>query len=332
MSKNPAYIFEEEILIRLSGFKSYLKELGNGENTIGQKVNYAGFYLRWLEEERLQAEEAGYNDLLSFIDSCRLDGESTTHINRKLRSIRDFYDWLKREVEATTNPAANLYLKGTTHRVVSGVIDFKALENLYQDYPAETLRQKRNRVILGLLIYQGLSTEDLQKLETSDVQIKEGKVHVRGDRRINRRVLDLRPFQVMELHEYITITRPSIIEGTGRPAPARKPGKINDEKLKTQLLISINGSENMKNSLLHLFREVRKQHPTVTSAKKIRQSVITYWLKTMNLRQVQYMAGHKRVSSTERYLGNNLESLKDKLEKYHPLNNKMGIAKCDTQF
>jgi integrase/recombinase XerD len=70
----------------------------------------------------------------------------------------------------------------------------------------------------------------------------------------------------------------------------------------------------------------------VTNAGKIRQSVITYWLKTMNLRQVQYMAGHKRVSSTERYLGNNLESLKDKLEKCHPLNNKLGIAKCDTQF
>jgi len=321
MSKNPAYIFDEEILIRLSGFNIYLKELGNGANTISQKINYAGFYLKWLEEERLQTEDARYNDLLSFIDSCRLDGNSNTHINRKLRSIRDLYDYLKREGLVTTNPAANLYLKGTSHRVVSGVIDFKALESLYQSYPAESLRQKRNKVILGLLIYQGLSTEDLQKLEISDVQLKEGKVHVRGDRRINRRTLDLKPFQVMELYEYLKVTRPAIIEGIRHPAPARKPEKINTEKLKTQLLISINGSENIKNSLLHLFREVKKLNPVVTNAGKIRQSVITYWLKTMNLRQVQYMAGHKRVSSTERYLGNNLESLKDKLEKCHPLNN-----------
>lgn len=321
MSKNPAYIFDEGILIRLGGFKSYLTELGNGENTISQKINYAGFYLRWLEEERLQTEEAGYNDLLSFVDSCRLDGESTTHINRKIRSIRDFYEYLKRQGEVTTNPAANLYLKGNCHKIVSGTIEYKILEDLYQIYPTLTLREKRNKVILGLLVYQGLSTEDLQKLETSDVQIKEGKVHVRGDRRINRRVLDLRPFQVMEMYEYITVTRKAIIEGISHPAPARKPGKINADRLKTQLLISINGSENMKNSLLHFFREIKKLNPTVTSAKKIRQSVITYWLKTMNLRQVQYMAGHKRVSSTERYLGNNLESLKDKLEKCHPLNN-----------
>lgn len=320
MNKKLEYIFDEAILTRLRDFKRYLKELGNGASTISQKSNYAGFYLKWLEEERLQMGDARYNDLLNFIDSCRLNGDSTTIINRKLRSIRDLYDYLKREELVTTNPASNLYLKGTSHRVVSGVIDFKALESLYQGYPAETLRQKRNKVILGLLIYQGLSTEDLQKLEISDVQLKEGKVHISGDRRINRRTLDLKPFQVMELHEYLTVTHPAIIEGISHPAPARKPEKINTEKLKTQLLISINGSENIKNSLLHLFREVRKLNPVVTNAKKIRQSVITYWLKTLNLRQVQYMAGHKRVSSTERYLGNNLESLKDKLEKCHPLN------------
>jgi hypothetical protein len=44
------------------------------------------------------------------------------------------------------------------------------------------------------------------------------------------------------------------------------------------------------------------------------------WLKTYNLRQVQYIAGHKYVSSTERYQANNLENLQNKLEKFHPLN------------
>jgi len=42
-------------------------------------------------------------------------------------------------------------------------------------------------------------------------------------------------------------------------------------------------------------------------------------LNNHNLRQVQYMAGHKHVSSTERYAMNNLEELKTEVEKYHPL-------------
>ena len=318
-NKKPEYNFDSEIKIRLEGFKTCLHEIGNDKNTIRQKSNYAGYYLKWLESERLQVTDARYNDLLSFIDYCRLEGNTTGHINMKLRSIRNYYEYLKKLGAVTINPAANLYLKGTSHRVVSGIIDFKALESIYQAYPATTLRQKRNKIILGLLIYQGLNTEDLSRLVTENVKLKEGKIHVPGDRRRNSRNMELKPFQILELHEYLTEIRPLIIKGIENPKPARKPDKINNERINNQLFISINGSEDIKNSLLHLFREIKKINPVIVSAIKIRQSVITYWLRTMNLRQVQYMAGHKYVSSTERYQRSNLENLQNKLEKYHPL-------------
>jgi len=52
---------------------------------------------------------------------------------------------------------------------------------------------------------------------------------------------------------------------------------------------------------------------------QVRQSVIAEWLKTKDLRMAQYMAGHKYVSTTERYQVNNLEDLEEALNKYHPL-------------
>ena len=318
-NRNPEYSFGGEIKARLVGFKAFLQDLGSDKNTIRQKSNYAGYYLRWLASERLQVTDARYNDLLSFIDYCRLEGNSTGHINTKLRSIRAYYEYLKKMGSVTINPAANLYLKGTSHKVVSGIIDFKALENLYQAYPIETLRQKRNKIILGLLIYQGLNTEDLGRLTTGNVKLREGKIHVPGDRRRGSRNMELRSFQVLELHEYLTVVRPEILKEIDKPKPARRPDRINSERLRDQLFISINGSENIKNSLFHMFREIKKINPIIISAIKIRQSVITYWLRTMNLRQVQYMAGHKYVSSTERYQRSNLENLQNKLEKYHPL-------------
>jgi integrase/recombinase XerD len=319
MNKKPEYNFDSEIKTRLEGFKSCLREIGSDKNTIRQKSNYAGYYLKWLEGEHLQPEDARYNDLLSFIDYCKLEGNTNGHINMKLRSIRNFYEYLKKFGTVTINPANNLHLKGSCLRVISGTINFKELESLYQDYTTSTLRQKRNKVILGLLVYQGVTTDDLKRIDTGDVHLKEGKVHVPGDRRRGSRNLELRPFQVLELHEYLTVVRPMIIKGIDNPKPSRKPDKINIERIKSQLFISINGSENIKNSLWHLFREIKKINPCIINAIKIRQSVITYWLKTMNLRQVQYMAGHKYVSSTERYQTNSLENLQSKLEKYHPL-------------
>jgi len=59
--------------------------------------------------------------------------------------------------------------------------------------------------------------------------------------------------------------------------------------------------------------------PRLNNMAQIRASVITNWLQHYNLREVQYMAGHKYVSSTERYRTDNLEDLQKELEKYHPL-------------
>lgn len=319
MSKRPEYTFNKEIESKLKDFRTYLQQLGNDTNTIRQKVNYTGYFLNWLESEHLQPEETRYNDLLNFIDYCKLEGNSKKHINSKLRSVRGFYEYLKKLNPKIINPAANLYLKGTHKKAISGIIDFAALENLYQSFETKTNRDKRNKIILGLLIYQGVTTEELKQLEPGHLKLKEGKIYIPGDRRRNSRKLELKPFQILELHEYLIETRPKILNEITAPRPARKPDRINKTRLENQLFISINGSENIKNSLLHLFRAIRKTKPEITSPKQIRASVITNWLKNYNLRQVQYMAGHKYVSSTERYQLNNLDNLQSKLEKLHPL-------------
>ena len=69
-----------------------------------------------------------------------------------------------------------------------------------------------------------------------------------------------------------------------------------------------------------MFRALKKKYPNVKSGKQIRMSVITNKLKTHNLREVQYFAGHKWVSSTERYKLGNIEDLKKEVDKFHPLN------------
>jgi integrase/recombinase XerD len=294
MAKKDAYRFTGEIKQQVECFQYHLKEQQHLDTgIIRQKTNYAGCFLKWLESERLQPQDTRYNDLLNFIDYCKLEGMSKTHLNRVIASVRDYYRFLKTSQPDIINPATGLYLKGHRCKVVSGTIGFKELENLYQTCKTGTLREKRNKVILGLLIYQGITTEELSKLETGHVNLKEGKIHIPGNRRRNSRTLELKPFQVMELHQYLTEIRPKILAEINNPKPARKPGRINKTRIKEQLFVSLNGSEHIKNSLLHLFRDVQKIKPGIMNAAQIRQSVITDWLKTRNLREVQYMSGHK---------------------------------------
>ena len=320
MSKKPEYSFNKAIQDKLKGFETYLQKLGNGKDTIRQKMNYTGYFLKWLDNEHLQPNETRYNDLLNFIDYCKLEGKSKKHINRKLSSIRNYYDFLKKQSPNIINPALNLNLKGIKQKLPSNLINYQKLEKLYSNYQAETNREKRNRIILGLLIYQAVTTEELKQLEPNHLKLKEGKIYVPGGRKRKGRILELKPFQILDLHEYLSEIRPGILNSINKPKPARKPDRINKTRLKNQLFISINGSENIKNSLLHMFKAIQKTNPEILHPKQIRASVITYWLKNHNLREVQYMAGHKYVSSTERYQLNNLDNLQSKLEKLHPLN------------
>ena len=165
MPEKDAYRFTDEILQQVKSFQDHLQSRHLNTGTIRQKTNYAGYFLKWLESERLQPQDTRYNDLLNFIDSCRLEGMSKTHVNRVIASIRDYYSFLKNSQPGMINPATGLYLKGHRYKVVSGIIGFNELETLYQTCQTGTLREKRNKIILGLLIYQGVTTEELSKLE-----------------------------------------------------------------------------------------------------------------------------------------------------------------------
>ncbi len=324
--KKDKYKFNQTIKSQLKSFSFHLKIKGYSPATIKQKTNYAGYFLSWIETERLAPETTRYTDMLSFMDHCRTNNFSKKHINTALLSVRNYFDYLKTESPELVNPATNLKVKGETRKVPNTSINYATLEKLYNDLETTDNRSKRNKTMLGLLIYQGVTTEELGQLETSHVKLNRGTIFIPGGRKRNSRTLELKPFQILELHEYLNHIRPKIISEINNPKSARlacrsgrKPNKINHERLKDQLFISINGSEHIKPGLLHMFRAIHKTNPEIQNAMQIRTTVITHWLKTHNLRQVQYMAGHKYVSSTERYKINSLDNLKDKLEKLHPL-------------
>ncbi len=129
------------------------------------------------------------------------------------------------------------------------------------------------------------------------------------------------------------MTRPKIIQDiqsgerekhTSRPAcgsfsVGRKPNEIKGATLQNQLFISLKGSDNIKSSIRFLMDDLRKTDTQVKDAMQIRKSVIVNWLKEKDIRQVQYLAGHSSISSTERYQAANLEELEEALKIHHPL-------------
>jgi len=299
----------------MENFKNYLIKKNYEPNTIEQNIRYAKNWLEMLINENLKPDEVRYNDILSFIEHLKEQDKSVKNINRHLLAIRHYYQYL----DININPAEGVFLKGTSRNIPKDLLEEKDLKEIYETYPVYTDRDKRNKAILGLLINQAITTEELHKLEPKHLLLDKGKIIISGGKRSNQRTLKLQSYQILELHNYIENIRPEIIKNIHQKRPARKPDKINKERLNQQLFISLNGNTQIKNSLLHMFRALRKKYPNIKHAKQIRMSVITNKLKTHNLREVQYFAGHKWVSSTERYKLGNIEDLKKQVNKYHPL-------------
>lgn len=265
-------------------------------------------YKKWLDKENITEEAVSYNDITHYIQSKKGKVKQIT-IQTVLASLKQYYNYLQELGFIAENPTLNVQIRGIKRKVLHNILSKQELEKIYFDYKnleSESLSKKRNEIIVSLLVYQGLNTNDLQSLTIKDVKLREGKIFIKGSRRSNERTLKLEAHQILDFMEYTLQVRQVILTET---------------KKETDLFFVTKGSSlKLQNVMQKLMKELRKQNKQVESVKQIRASVITSWLKNYNLREVQYFAGHRYVSSTESYLINDLEDLKEDINKYHPIN------------
>lgn len=302
-------------------FKNYLESKGHSRQSMEGEYRQLIYFLNWCEDENTEPETATHRDLIGYIKHLQKRGIKQITVQKYLGSIKHYFNWLiKREIRED-NPARNIDIKGIKRKSLYDIIKMPELETLYQNfeipdengkdknqnwYRAQILTAKRNKVMLGLMIWQGLGTSELARLETNDLKLREGKIYIAGSRRSNERELKLEAHQVLDLMEYTLQTRKALLEIHGHQTE--------------QLFISNGtGANKLNNAMSYLIKKLHELNPRVSSVKQIRASVITHWLKIHNLRETQYMAGHRYVSSTESYLINDLDDLSEDITKYHPI-------------
>jgi integrase/recombinase XerD len=201
------------------------------------------------------------------------------------------------------------------------------LQSIYENYQVPTqehpkshhnwftaykLSKERNKVILGLLINQGITTAEVSRITIEDLDLRQGKIDIRGGRIGKDRTLELKSNQIMDIMEYVYKTRNELL-------------KYHPQESK-QLFLSTPSSGALYasgNGNLQIFKgltsELKQKNRRFINFLQVRTSVITQWLKQYNLRQVQYRAGHKNIISTEAYLINDMDDLQQEIENYHPI-------------
>lgn len=304
----------------MSTFNSYLlaQQKSTTTATMVEKTVYR--FCDWCEDQQIEAKHATYNEVLSFMRYLQQQGYKPRTIQMNVGHLSHYFKWLIHIGVRDTQPCKGIEVKGVQRRFLYQVIPFAELETLYNKFTGNSnylsgtyqiwdkqshFTTKTKQVVYGLMIWQGMEAGDLQRLTVSDLKLREGTIYIAGSRRTNERTLKLEALQVLDLMEYLQTIRPEYLRLNPNPTD--------------KVFVSARGGEWGNNFLHLLFKSLTAFHPQLTNCNQLRASVITHWLKVHNLRTVQYMAGHRYVSSTESYLINDLDDLQADISRFHPL-------------
>lgn len=236
-----------------------------------------------------KAKRYKYVDLVNWLAQTTKRYPNIQTSIRILSAIKKYYDYLVWTGQRNDNPCQTLTIKkGGDHQI--------QFQNLFTSSELEMLLKRenryadlldRNKVLISLMIYQGLTSEEVMRMDVDDVDLDAGKITLKQPRKQSERELELKPNQIRVLDRYINETRVDMAKGKTSKLILNKLGKP----------ISVSGINSVFDQLALLFPD-RKLNP-----RSVRMSVISNWIneKKIPLEIVQEWAGHKWPSSTEKY-------------------------------
>lgn len=279
----------------MKAFETYLHTEQLAASSISGIIKETERYLQWLRSEDIQEPElVNHSDILHHVQHLKDKGLQPQTINVRIGAVRKYYEHLKVQGQLLKNPVGRLHIKGRIKTVVEQPLSYSELQQLYADYVQYSKAKSyhlRSTVMLGLVVWQAADTHALKIMEPQHLQPETGMAYLPSSRRSNSRELPLDVKQILPaVHYHATLPQgqSTLIAG------------------------------NVHNHLTHLIAELKGLNPVVRNLQHIRASVLLHWLKLYDKRRVQYMAGHKWISSTELYEQQETSVLDDQLRRYHP--------------
>tara|TARA_R110002072_G_scaffold303067_1_gene492508 strand:- start:6177 stop:7112 length:936 start_codon:yes stop_codon:yes gene_type:complete len=310
----------------MNSFKQYLQSQDKSKSTVAAYQRYILEFITWLDMDNTEAENVTTKEVMSYLSHLQKKGLENKTRAIRLGVINHFYDYQIQLEHTTEHPSKHIKIRGANTTKLTPILSKVELEEIYTKYSIPTdedpranrnwfrtykLSKQRNKVILSLLVNQGLTTAEVNKIEVKDLKLRDGEIYIHGSRKSNERTLKLKSNQIMDLMEYLYKTRVELIK-------YQENEKVDLLFLPTPV-VSKKSAGNSLNIWKRLAQEIKEEHPKFIRLRQIRTSVITHWLKQYNLREVQYMAGHRYVSTTERYFLNQTDDLLKDIDQFHPL-------------
>ena len=253
------------------------------------------------------SKKVTHKEIIDYLDKYK---KATAPV---LAALKQYFDFLIEQGTRNDHPCRTISTKRKSkpmqHQDLFSVEELELLMSREERY---SILKNRNKALLSLLIYQGLTPQNIINLRTVDIDLEVGTVYVMATRQLTRRTLELRSNQVLTLHKYIDEDRVELLK-TAELLSSSKYERLFVTKLGENL--SVDALNRMLRPLQGLYTNKN------LNASTIRQSVILNWINHYDypMEDVQLLAGHRWLSSTAKYKVINREENREKINRFFPL-------------
>jgi integrase/recombinase XerD len=231
----------------------------------------------------------------------------------RLAAIRKFFGWLLGQQLIVYNPASSLALPQRPQQLPRQVLSRREAQRLLESTPQEQPRDIRDRAILEVLYDTGIRRAELIHLELYDLDLETATLTVRQGKGNQDRMVPLTESAKAALVLYLEKSRGVIIQqNTHNPEPttynrlfvsSRSGGPLDDSDIVRIVEKAVKRGRISKHVTPHT----------------LRHSCATHLLKgKADIRQIQKLLGHRRLSSTEIYTRVEISDLREVLARCHP--------------
>lgn len=292
----------------ITRFRDHLvAEKASSEHTVAAYLSDLGQFAEFLADGDGKSpppvESVDRTQIRAFLGRLHRSAKPAT-IARKLSSIRALYRFLGREEVVPKNPGEEIATPKIPKKLPT-VLPVDEIFALLETPPADTVAGMRDRAWLEMLYSTGMRVSELTGLSLADVDLPERMVQIRGKGKKER--LGTLGTRAVEALETWLVARESV-----RAASATD---------RRALFLNLRGGRLTARSVRSLLNRwvsacgIRRR----VSPHSLRHTFATHLLDMgADLRSIQELLGHAKLSTTQRYTQVSSEHLQKVYDASHP--------------
>lgn len=247
--------------------------------------------------------ETSSTEIIAYLHSLKISGKSAATVNRKLASVRSFFNFLIHSGLIQNNPTADI----KSPKIERKELQYLTIEEVDRllAVPDDSVRGIRDRAILEVLYATGIRVSEMIDADLEDLNMRMGFITCEGEHSKARIVPLGRPARAA-LESYIYEARKQL---------------INDNPEEKALFVNYYGKRITRQGLWKVLKEYgskagieKRLTPNI-----MRNSFAVHMLQNgADLKSLQELMGHEDLTATQAYLSVTKNRIKDVYDKTHP--------------